>query len=496
MSNYEKIKQLLDDLKVSHEILDSKQCSLDLDEQIKSLGLSYRECVSTILIKNSKGQKFGLLRRDDRKLDRKKLEEYIGKGGFSMCNGDELEEIGFEVGLLSPILLSNKFDIGIKVLVDKNVMEADRICVGMCSARYTLKLDKIELFEILGSYELADFTATNPLRVDGVGKADVKKRMVTGDRPTFHTFPIAAYIGTLQNRLHYQYEYEAFVFIADYHALTTHYDKIESIYKNSLGLLKTYLSIGLDPRVVTFYRQSRIPQIFRLHVILSMITTLPELERQPMLKEKIAAGYKLTHGLMGYPVLMASDILILKSNVVPVAKDNQAHIEITRDLAERFNKLYGKVFPIPDGAIGDVIVGLDGKGKSGKSTGGIFFTDTTEEVRKKVMGMYTDPNRKSATDRGCVEGNPVFIYHERFNDNKEEVEDLKTRYRCGKVTDVEVKTSLFNAVERFLAPIREKRAEIDKKGDKCLIDILEGGEEKVRRIADSTVSEVMRVMKY
>jgi tryptophanyl-tRNA synthetase len=323
-----------------------------------------------------------------------------------------------------------------------------------------------------------------------------RKRMLTGDRPTGSTFPIAAYVGTLKNRVEYQDKYETFVFVVDYHALTTHYDKVGDIPSNTLGLIKTYISVGLDPNKVIFYRQSRIPQTFRLHTILSMLTKMPELERQPMLKEKLAMGHTLTFGLMGYPVLMASDILIMNSDFVPVAKDNEAHIEITKDLARKFNSLYGNVLNVPEGIIGDVVVGLDGQGKSGKSTGGIYFTDDTDTVKKKIMSMYTDPNRIHPTDPGKVEGNPVFIYHDYFNTDTQEVKDLKDRYRKGTVGDVEVKEKLFNAIEKFLDPIREKRAQIDSKGDKYILDILERGEKKAYEVADETEKKITEAMGF
>lgn len=323
-----------------------------------------------------------------------------------------------------------------------------------------------------------------------------KQRLLTGDRATGSTFPIAAYVGTLKNRIERQKEYESFVFIADYHALTTHYDNISQIKQNTIGLMKTYLSLGLDPEYVTFYRQSRIPQVFRLHVILSMLTKMPDLERQPMLKEKLSLGYKLTYGLMGYPVLMASDILIMNSDLVPVGKDNEANVEIASDLAIKFNSLYGKVFNIPKGLIGDIVVGLDGQGKSGKSTGGIYFTDDTGTVKKKIMSMYTDPNRIHPNDPGRVEGNPVFIYHDYFNTNIEEVADLKDRYTKGTVGDVEVKTKLFNAVEEFLSPIRAKRAEIDKKGDDYIFEILKQGEKRALEVASETEEKILKAMSF
>ena len=324
----------------------------------------------------------------------------------------------------------------------------------------------------------------------------MKERLLTGDRATGSTFPIAAYVGTLKNRIERQEDYDTFIFIADYHALTTHFDNVSQIKENSLGLMKTYLSLGLDPEYVTFYRQSRIPQIYRLHVILSMLTKMPELERQPMLKEKLGLGYKLTYGLMGYPILMASDILIMNSDLVPVGKDNEANVEIASDLAIRFNSIYGKVFNIPKGLIGDVVVGLDGQGKSGKSTGGIYFTDDTATVKKKIMSMYTDPNRIHPNDSGKVEGNPVFIYHDYFNTNLEEVADLKERYQKGTVGDVEVKTKLFEAIEEFLKPIRAKRAEIDAKGDQFIIDILEKGEKNAQKVASETEAKILSAMGF
>jgi len=223
---------------------------------------------------------------------------------------------------------------------------------------------------------------------------------------------------------------------------------------------------------------------------------MPELERQPMLKEKLALGHKLTFGLMGYPVLMASDILIINSDLVPVAKDNEAHIEIAKDLARRFNSTYGKVFNIPEGIIGEVVIGLDGQGKSGKSTGGIYFTDDSDTVRKKIMGMYTDPNRIHSTDPGKVEGNPVFIYHDYFNKNLDEVNDLKDRYRKGKVGDVEVKEKLFVAVEEFLNPIREKREDIEKQGDSYILDVLKTGEKRAQKIAAEIETKVMEAMGF
>ena len=258
-----------------------------------------------------------------------------------------------------------------------------------------------------------------------------KKVLLTGDRPSSDSYTIGVYPGTLKARIESQDEYDCFIFSADYHCLTTHFQNTSEISKNAIELVKEQISVGVDPEKVTFYRQSRVVETFRLHVLLSMIVKMPELERQPTLKEKIAKGHTMTYGLVGYPVLMASDILIMKSDVVPVAKDQEAHVEIAGDLANKFNALYGDVLKVPKKLIGPVLVSLDGKSKSGKSTGGIFFNDSSEDIKKKVMSMYTDPNRIKATDPGKVEGNPVFIYHDFFNDNLDEVQDLKNRYTKG-----------------------------------------------------------------
>jgi tryptophanyl-tRNA synthetase len=322
----------------------------------------------------------------------------------------------------------------------------------------------------------------------------MKKIMLSGDRPTANSYTIGQYPGTLKARLEAQEEYDCLLFSADYHSLTTHFKNPSEFRKNAIELVKEQISIGIDPEKVTFYRQSRVVETFRLHTILSMLITMPELQRQPALKEKINQGNIMTYGIVGYPVLMASDILIMKSDVVPVAKDQEAHIEIANYFANRFNSLYGNVLKAPKKLIGPILIGLDGKGKSGKSTGGIFFNDSTQDVKKKVMSMYTDPNRIKATDPGKVEGNPVFIYHDAFNENLDEVKELKERYKKGEVGDVEVKEKLFVAIEKFLEPVRVKKAELDKLGEDYVISLFEEGEKKVNKIAEQTMSEVSKAM--
>jgi tryptophanyl-tRNA synthetase len=200
--------------------------------------------------------------------------------------------------------------------------------------------------------------------------------------------------------------------------------------------------------------------------------------------------------LLGYPVLQAADILLPRAHLVPVGKDNEAHIEVTREIARRFNNLYGEVFPIPDALIGDVptLVGTDGQAKMSKSlANAIFLADDAETVREKVRGMFTDPKRIRADIPGEVEGNPVFIYHDAFNPNREEVEDLKARYRKGKVGDVEVKKKLAKAINDFLDPIREERAKYETNPSLVEAYLVEGTR-RMRGEAQATIELVREAM--
>jgi len=193
--------------------------------------------------------------------------------------------------------------------------------------------------------------------------------------------------------------------------------------------------------------------------------------------------------LLGYPVLQAADILMPRAHLVPVGKDNEAHVEITREIARRFNHLYGEVFPEPDVLVPETgtLIGTDGQAKMSKSLGNaIMLSDSAKDVEQKVRGMYTDPNRTRADIPGRVEGNPVFIYHDIFNPNKAEVDDLKDRYRTGNVGDVEVKKKLTIAINNFLEPMRERRVQYETKP--ALVDeILAAGNAKTRAVARETV---------
>ena len=334
----------------------------------------------------------------------------------------------------------------------------------------------------------------------------MKKRILTGDRPTSDSFHLGNYVGSLKNRVKLQDEYETYIEVVDLHALTTHFDRTEQLEGNIRGLVLGYLSVGLDPKKVTFCLQSKIPEIVEFSYLLSTLTQRAVLERQPALKEKLDQGNEDTLALYEYPVLMAADILLPKANLVPVGKDQKAHVELARDLAIKFNKLYGEglpagrqVFPIPEPLIGEVptLPGTDGQTKMGKSlNNAIFLTDTAEEVEKKVMSMYTDPKRIHADDPGEVEGNPVFIYLDAFasDSDKTQVTSLKDRYSKGQVGDIEVKKFLVKVLNNFLDPIRKRRAELEKEPE--LVDrILKEGTQKAREEAKKTLEDVKKAMK-
>jgi tryptophanyl-tRNA synthetase len=311
---------------------------------------------------------------------------------------------------------------------------------------------------------------------------------------------IGHYVGSFENRVKLQEKYESFFIIADLHMLTTKPEKEHTLKleQNVRDIVLDYLAVGIDPEISVIFLQSAVPETYELNLIFENLVTVPRLERLPSLKDmaRDANLEAMPFGLLGYPVLQAVDILLPRANLVPVGKDNEAHVEITREIARRFNRLYGEVFPIPDSLIGDVptLVGTDGQAKMSKSlNNAISLSDDRETVEKKVRSMYTDPNRVRADIPGRVEGNPVFIYHDAFNPDVDEVDDLKERYTKGKVGDVEVKTKLAIALNNFLDPIRETRSKYMQ--NPALVDeILETGTRRMRREAQETMELVRDAM--
>jgi tryptophanyl-tRNA synthetase len=298
-------------------------------------------------------------------------------------------------------------------------------------------------------------------------------------------------VGSLLNRVQLQEAYRCFFLVADLHALTTHAEQTRDMSRNTLELVLDWLSVGLDPSRSTFYVQSHIPAVSELFTVLSMLCTVPRAQRIPALKD-LAKDENYSIGLLAYPVLMAADILLFKGAKVPVGEDQLSHIELARELARRFNRLYGNTFPEPEAIVSRTprLVGIDGFRKMSKSLdNAIYLSDDPRAVDAAVARMYTDPKRIHASTPGTVEGNPLFVYHDLFNSNQAQVEDLKQRYRNGRVGDVEVKRLLAEALNAYLDPIRARRAHytLDQAGD-----ILRDGTRQARELAETHWDEIAR----
>jgi len=328
----------------------------------------------------------------------------------------------------------------------------------------------------------------------------IKPRILTGDRPT-GKLHLGHYVGSLANRVKLQDEYEEFIMIADVQALTDNYDNPQKVRDNVLEVAMDYLAVGIDPLKTTIFIQSQIPEIAELTIFFMNLVTHAQVLRNPTVKtEIIEKGFadSTPFGFVAYPVSQAADILFLKASLVPVGNDQAPMLELADEIGQRFNKIYNQnIFPKVKGLFGDIprLIGTDGQSKMSKSVGNtIYLSDSAEVVKEKVMKMYTDPNRVRATDPGKVEGNPVFIYHDAFNSNKLEVEDLKSRYLLGTVGDVEVKQKLAIAINNFLDPFREKRR-VYEQNPELVREILQKGIERTQKIAKETMNEVKVAMK-
>ena len=327
----------------------------------------------------------------------------------------------------------------------------------------------------------------------------VRKRILTGDRPTGRLH-LGHWVGSIQNRVKLQDSYECFFIIADLHTLTTRPEKeaIAEIPDHIREMVLDYLAAGIDPERSVIFVQSAIPETAELALIFSMMVSVARLERLPTLKDMAEAAHidVWTHGLLGYPVLQAADIMLPRAQLVPVGRDNVPHVEVTRDIVTRFNNLYGNVLTLPEAMVSEVPIlpGIYGMQKMSKSLdNAILLSDSADVVNKRVMQMYTDPNRVRADIPGNVEGNPVFVYHDAFNPDREEVADLKDRYRAGKVGDVEVKKKLAKAVNDFLEPIRERRAHFTRRAHE-VDEIIAEGNRQMKQEAEKTMAIVQEAM--
>jgi tryptophanyl-tRNA synthetase len=306
-------------------------------------------------------------------------------------------------------------------------------------------------------------------------------------------------VGALKNWVELQAQYDCFYFVADWHALTTGYSETSEITTHALDNAADWIAAGLDPETSTLFVQSLVPEHAELALLLSMIVPIPWLERVPSYKEireQLAERDLSSVGFLSYPLLQTADVIIYDAKFVPVGEDQVPHLELSREIVRRFHNFYGDVFVEPQALLTPVprLPGLDNRKMSKSYQNTIDLSDDAETVRKKVRQMYTDPKRVRADIPGTVEGNPVFLYHDAFNPNVAEVDDLKSRYREGKVGDVEVKTKLASAINAMLEPMRERRAAVLAKPG-YLMDVLREGSARARVEAAATMERVRDGMK-
>lgn len=334
--------------------------------------------------------------------------------------------------------------------------------------------------------------------------SEQKKIILSGMRPT-GALHIGHYVGALENWItlqnDYQNDYQNYHLIADYHTLTTSLDTA-NVYKDSIDMVIDWIACGIDPEKSPIFRQSKIKQHTELHLIFSMLITKNRLEKNPTLKEQIRdlnMG-SVSYGHLGYPVLQSADILLYKGNAVPVGEDQVPHVEITRHIAEHFNQAFDlngkKIFPIPEPKITKFarLPGLDGKAKMSKSLGnGILLSDSHDEIKAKMKKAFTDPAKLRKGDPGNPDICLVYLYHQKFNPEGEP--EIREGCKSGTLGCFDCKMKCAEKIAEHFAPVREKRAELEKDLSKVL-EIVEDGEERARKVAEDTMIEVREAMKF
>ncbi|MEZ4156584.1 MAG: tryptophan--tRNA ligase [Candidatus Paceibacterota bacterium] len=327
----------------------------------------------------------------------------------------------------------------------------------------------------------------------------MKKRILTGDRPTGRLH-LGHYVGSLVNRVRLQDEYDMYIMIADVQALTDNFETPEKVRSNVKELLLDYLSVGIDPERVTIFVQSLIPEIAELTVFFSNLVTVAQLQRNPTVKQEIAdKGHifkngNVTFGFLGYPVSQSADILFCKAELVPVGEDQLPMIEQAREIAKRFNRLYGEVFPEPEAMLGDVarLMGLDGRKMSKSFNNAIYLSDSTEEVEKKIMAAKTDDKEGITFDMKARPEISNLIRYYQIATGKE-VEEIEKEF-AGETSFKVFKEALAKALNEFLDPIRQKR-DTFAKNEGLLDKVLRNGSARAKEAAEDTMAEVRRAMK-
>ncbi len=347
-----------------------------------------------------------------------------------------------------------------------------------------------------------------------------KPRILTGDTPTGRLH-LGHWVGSIENRVALQDEYDCYFIIANIQAFTTRMDRPAEVHSNVLEVAMDYLAAGIDPKKSTIFIQSEIPAIAELTVFISMLVPYARVMRNPTVKDEIrdkGLGDNYPFGFLLYPISNAADILVFRPEIVPVGEDQAPHLELTREIARKFNQMYcgvdphtedkdyiakGGLFPISEMRLGRThrLVGLGGPGADGsllkmsKSlNNAIFLSDDPDTIKKKVMSMYTDPHRLKATDPGTVENNPLWIFHETFNQDTAWVQEAQERYRQGTIGDVECKKRLIDVLVALIEPFRARRAVFEKDPAQVL-EILKKGTEKANAVAEETLLLAKKAMK-
>ena len=342
----------------------------------------------------------------------------------------------------------------------------------------------------------------------------MKKIILSGDRPT-GSLHLGHYVGTLQNRVKIQNEQdydEMYIFIADAQALTDNFNNPEKIKNSIKEVALDYLAVGLDPTKVTFFIQSMIPELTELTFYYMNLVTVARLHRNPTVKAELAQkdfAENVPIGFLNYPVSQTADITAFNANIIPVGEDQLPMIEQTREIVRKFNSVYGETLVEPTAMLPDKkhccrLVGIDGKAKMSKSLGNcIYLKDSPEEIKRKVMSMYTDPNHIKITDPGKIEGNTVFTYLDIFCHDDDfakylpefkDLDDLKKHYQQGGVGDMKIKRFLNDILQAELKPIRERREKYEQNIDEVYKILIEGTK-KARKVAQETLHKVKKAMK-
>jgi len=447
-------------------------------EVLGYLGLTLADGSATMIMR-ADDRFVAVVRRDDCRVDFDKVKKLLGVKTLRMANENEFVEV-----MNIPVGTARVYTPGLKTLLDKKLFEKEYLTGGSGSFTCSIRC-RAEDYKKIPNSQVADV-------VEGEEKISGKKRILTGDTPT-GKLHLGHYVGTLENRVKLQSVYDTYIILANVHAYANYYSAVDKINEDVYNVFLDNLAVGIDPNVATIFLESGVPEIYELYTFFLTMVKHGRVIRNPSVKEEIKyKGLDPSVAFIVYPILQAADILAFNADLVPVGEDQLPVIEQTREIAREFNKTFGETFIVPEAKVGRIarLVGIDGKLKMSKSgDNAILLSDDEKTLKEKVMRIFTDPNRIHATDPGKVEGNPVFIYHDAFNPNKSEVEDLKKRYQVGKVGDIEVKEKLFKALNTFLTPIREKRQyymDRPKEAKEILIE----GTKRARKVAMETLARV------